>query len=265
MLEFALHRPASLAEAEAALAAGGDVALLAGGHTLLPAIKSRLRAPDALVDLARVPGLDAIARDGDRLWIGALARHAAVADDAAVKAAIPALARLAAVIGDPQVRNRGTLGGSLANNDPAADYPAAVLALDAVIETSRGSHAADDFFQGMFATALGEGEIITRVGFRIPERAAYAKFRNPASRYAMAAVFVARHGGAVRVAVTGAGPCVFRWPEAEAALAADFAAGAVAGLALDPDGLNSDIHGSAEYRAHLAAVMLGRAVSEAAA
>ena len=264
MREFALVRPASLAEAEAAAAGGGDVALLAGGHTLLPAIKSRLRAPDTLVDLSRLPGLDAIARDGDRLWIGALARHAQVADDAGVKAAIPALARLAAVIGDPQVRNRGTLGGSLANNDPAADYPAAVLALDAVIETSRGSHGADDFFQGMFTTALADGEIVTRVGFRIPERAAYAKFRNPASRYAMAGVFVARHGGGARVAVTGAGPGVFRWAEAEAALAASFAPAAVAGLALDADGLNSDIHGSAEYRAHLVAVMLGRAVEEAA-
>ena len=265
MREFALVQPTSLAEAEAALSGSGDVALLAGGHTLLPAIKSRLRAPDTLVDLSRLPGLDGITRDGDRLWIGALARHAKVADDPAVKAAIPALARLAMVIGDPQVRNRGTLGGSLANNDPAADYPAAVLALDAVVETSRGSHGADDFFQGMFTTALADGEIVTRVGFRIPERAAYAKFRNPASRYAMAGVFVAKTGGTVRVAVTGAGPGVFRWAEAEAALAANFAPAAVAGLALDSDGLNSDIHGSAEYRAHLAAVMLGRAVKEAAA
>ena len=264
MREFALVRPTSLADAEAALGGGGDVALLAGGHTLLPAIKSRLRAPDTLVDLSLVPGLDAIAREGDRLWIGARVVHARVAGDAAVKAAIPALAALAALIGDPQVRNRGTLGGSLANNDPAADYPAAVLALDAAVETSRGSHGADDFFQGMFATALGDGEIVTGVGFRVPERAAYAKFRNPASRYAMAGVFVAKFGDGVRVAVTGAGPGVFRWSEAETALGANFAPAAVDGLALDPDGLNSDIHGSAEYRAHLAAVMLGRAVAEAA-
>lgn len=256
MIAMTYHRPSSLAEAAALVARGGDVAYLAGGHTLVPAMKSRLRAPDALVDLTGLPGLNAIVRADDRLWIGALARHAAVADSADVRAAIPALANLAGRIGDPQVRNRGTLGGSLANNDPAADYPAAVLALDAVIETDRGSHAADDFFQGMFTTALAEGEIITRVGFRIPEAAAYAKFANPASRYALVGVFAARYRDGVRVAVTGAGAEVFRWADAEAALEGGKPLDTVV---LAADDLNSDIHASAAYRAHLAHVMLCRA------
>lgn len=268
MRGFALQRPATLAAATAAFAAGGEAALLAGGHTLLPAMKSRLRMPDTLVDLSQVAGLTGISRDGDRLWIGAMTRHATVADDATVKAAIPALAKLAIAIGDPQVRNRGTLGGSVANNDPAADYPAAVVALDGVIETSTGSHSADDFFNGMFSTALADGEIVTRVGFRVPTHAAYAKFRHPASRYAVVGVFVAKFasgaGDGVRVVVTGAGPGVFRWAEAEAALGGSFAAAAVKGLVLDAGDLNSDIHASAQYRASLAGVMLGRAVTEAA-
>lgn len=263
MREFVLERPGSLAAAAAAFAGGSEAAFLAGGHTLIPAMKARLRAPDVLVDLSAVPGLTGVSRDGDRLWIGALTTHAAVADDATVQAALPGLARLAAQIGDPQVRNRGTIGGVLANNDPAADYPAAALALDAVIDTDRGSHGADDYFQGMFATALAEGEIITRVGFRIATRAAYAKFRHPASRYALVGVFVAQHGDGVRVAVTGAGPGVFRWAEAEAALSADFSASAIAGLVLDSAELNSDIHASADYRAHLAGVMLAEAVAAA--
>jgi len=257
MIDAAYHRPASLAEAAALAARGGDVAYLAGGHTLIPAMKSRLRAPDALVDLSAIAGLDGIALEGDRLRIGAMARHAAVADGEDVKRAIPALAKLVSLIGDPQVRNRGTLGGSVANNDPAADYPAAVLALDAVIETDRGSHAADDFFQGMFATALADGEIITRIGFRVPDAAAYAKFAHPASRYALVGVFVARFADGVRVAVTGAGPGTFRWTAAEAAIAGG---GVVPALA--PDDLNSDIHASAEYRAHLAGVMLARALGD---
>ncbi len=249
----AYHRPATLGEAVALLGTGGDVACLAGGHTLIPAMKSRLRAPDALVDLAKVPGLTGIAQGGGRIWIGAMTRHAEVA----AKAPIVALARLADGIGDPQVRNRGTLGGSVANNDPAADYPAAVLALDAVIETDRGTHAADNFFLGMFTTALEEGEIITRIGFRAPMEAAYAKFAHPASRYALVGVFVARFAEGVRIAVTGAGPGVFRWTEAEAAVASGAAI-----PPLSPDDLNSDIHAGAEYRAHLAAVMLRRALGE---
>jgi carbon-monoxide dehydrogenase medium subunit len=263
MRDFAFARPSALADAAAAFANGGEAAYIAGGHTLLPAIKSRLRMPDTLIDLAAIPGLAGISRDGDRLWIGAMTTHATVAGDATVAAAIPGLARLAAGIGDQQVRNRGTLGGVIANNDPAADYPAAVLALDAIVETSTGTHAADDYFQGMFTTALADGEIVTRVGFKVPQAAAYAKFRHPASRYAIVGVFVARHAGGVRVAVTGAGPGVFRWHEAEAALSANFAAAAVEGLTLDPADLNTDIHASAEVRAHLCGVMLAKAIAEA--
>ena len=259
MRDFAYARPASLADAAAAFAGGGEAAFIAGGHTLLPAIKSRLRMPDTLVDLAAIPGLAGVARDADRLWVGAMTTHATVAAEAT---AIPALAKLAGAIGDQQVRNRGTLGGVIANNDPAADYPAAVLALDAVVETDRGRHAADDYFQGMFATALADGEIVTRVGFRVPQAAAYAKFRHPASRYAIVGVFVARFAEGVRVAVTGAGPGVFRWTEAEAALSANFSAAAVAGLVLDDGDLNTDIHASAEFRAHLAGVMLAQAIKD---
>ncbi len=263
MRDFDYARPASLADAAAAFAGGGEAAFIAGGHTLLPAIKSRLRMPDTLVDLAAIPGLAGVALEGDTLWIGAMTTHASVSTDATVTSAIPALARLAAGIGDQQVRNRGTLGGVIANNDPAADYPSAVLALDAVVETDRGTHSADDYFQGMFSTALEDGEIIRRVGFKVPLAAAYAKFRHPASRYAIVGVFVARYASGVRVAVTGAGPGVFRWAEAEAALTASFTAAAVAGLSLDPADLNTDIHAGAEYRAHIASVMLAKAISEA--
>lgn len=262
MRDFAYDRPATVAAAAAAFAASGDAAFIAGGHTLLPAMKSRLRQPETLIDLRGVPGLDTIARDGDMLWIGALATHATVAADPVVAAAIPGLAALAVLIGDPQVRNRGTIGGVLANNDPSADYPAALVALGGTVETDRGSYAADDFFQGMFATALNDGEIITRVGVAVPRRSAYAKFRHPASRYAVVGVYVADTATGIRVAVTGAGPGVVRWPEAEAALTADFTAAAAHGLVLGGD-LNTDIHASAEYRAHLAGVMLGRAVAAA--
>lgn len=258
MREFEFARATSLAEAAAQFASGGEAAYIAGGHTLIPAMKSRLRLPDRLVDITAIPGLDRIARDGDLLWIGATARHAAVAGDATVKAAIPSLAKLAILIGDPQVRNRGTLGGAIANNDPAADYPAACLALDATVETTGGRYQADDFFLGMFTTALADGEIVTRVGFRRPEAGAYAKFRHPASRYAMVAVYVARFADGWRVAVTGAAPAVFRWTAAEAALAAGTP---LDGVALDAAELNSDIHASADYRAHLCGVMLAQAVA----
>ncbi|WP_439546443.1 FAD binding domain-containing protein [Sandarakinorhabdus sp.] len=252
MRDFALQRPANLADAASAFASGGEAAYLAGGHTLIPAMKSRLRMPDALIDLSAL-GLNGITRDGDHLWIGAMTTHA---DVAAGATAIPGLAALANLIGDNQVRNIGTIGGSLANNDPAADYPAAALALDAIIETDRGSHVAADFFQGMFSTALADGEIITRVGFAIPQASAYGKFRHPVSRYAMVGVYVAQHASGWRVAVTGAGPGVFRWSDAEAALAAGTEA-----PALPADDLNSDIHASAEYRAHLCGVMLKQAVT----
>jgi carbon-monoxide dehydrogenase medium subunit len=253
MQPFELARPATLADAAAAFR--GDAAFLAGGHTLIPAMKTRLRTVETLVDLGRVPGLDGIARAGDRLVVGAMVRHAAVAASPEVRDAIPGLARLAGGIGDPQVRVRGTLGGSLANNDPAADYPAAALALDAEIVTDRGTHVADDFFQGMFTTALGEGELITAVRFAVPEASAYAKHHHPASRYALAGVFVARFANGVRVAVTGSTTAVTRWPEAEAALAA----GGALPAALDHPDLASDIHASADYRAHLAGVMLAKA------
>jgi len=264
MRDFAYHRPVSLAEAAAAFADGGEAAYIAGGHTLIPAIKSRLRAPDALIDLASVPGLTGVSLDGDRLQIGAMTRHAQLVTDPVAHAHLPSLARMAAQVGDPQVRACGIIGGVLANNDPAADYPAAALALDARIETDRATHAAQDYFQGMFATALEDGEIITRIGFRLPARAAYAKFRHPASRYAIVGVFAAQHrDGSVRVAVTGAGPGVFRWVEAEAALSTNWSAAAVAGLALDAEALNTDLHASADYRAHLCGVMLAQAVQEA--
>ena len=263
MREFAYDRPTSLPAAAAAFAAGGEAAFVAGGHTLLSAMKSRLRAPDTLIDLSGISGLTGVRRDGDLLWIGALTTHAAVAADPTVAGAIPGLAALALLIGDPQVRNRGTIGGVLANNDPSADYPAALLALGGSVETDRSVYAADDFFRGMFATALADGEIITRVGFMVPRRSAYAKFRHPASRYAVVGVYVADAVAGVRVAVTGAAPSVVRWPEAEAALTANFTPAAAAGLVLGGD-LNTDIHASAEYRAHLAGVMLGRGVAAAA-
>ena len=259
MRNFDYSRAGSLEEATQLFHSGGEAALIAGGHTLLPAMKSRLRAPDRLVDITAIPGLDHITRDGDRLWIGATARHAVVAEDATVRGAIPSLARLALIIGDPQVRNRGTIGGSVANNDPAADYPAACLALDAVIETTTGSHSADQFFLGMFATALEDGEIIRRIGFAIPLAGAYAKFRHPASRYAIVGVYVARHANGHRVAVTGAGPGVFRWSEAEAVLDAGQP---IDDLRVDASEMNSDIHASADYRAHLCGVMLAQAFAE---
>lgn len=254
MQPFTLVRPSSLAEAGSAFS--GDAAYLAGGHTLIPAMKSRLRSVETLVDLSTVPGLADIAVEGDRLVIGAMARHARVAASPVVREAIPGLAALAGGIGDPQVRNRGTLGGSIANNDPAADYPAAVLALDGVVETTQGAHAADDYFQGMFATSLVEGEIVTAVRFRIPKASAYAKHPHPASRYALAGVYVARFAEGHRVAVTGATTGVVRWAEAEAALDAG---SALDGLALVHGDLASDIHAGAEYRGHLAGVMLRKA------
>ena len=255
MNPFDLVRPKTLADAKSAFR--GDAAWLAGGHTLIPAMKSRLRTVETLVDLSSVPGLEAITRDGDRIVIGAMARHAVVAQNAVVLGAIPGLAALAGGIGDPQVRNRGTIGGSVANNDPAADYPAAVLALDAVIETSHGAHAAEDYFQGMFATALADGELITAIRFRIPDAGAYAKHPHPASRYALAGVFVARFADGHRVAVTGATMGVVRWTEAEQLLESG---GSLEGLVLNSDELSQDIHASAEFRGHLAGVMLRQAV-----
>ncbi len=263
MYDFAYHKPTSVADAVKILAADPDARPISGGQTLLPALKHRLNKPTSVVDLSGIAELKGISRSGNTLRIGALTRHIDVANSAEVKAAIPALARMASTIGDTQVRNRGTMGGSVSNNDPAADYPSAVLALNATVVTDKRRIAADDFFQGMFTTALEPGELLVAIEFPIPEKAGYAKMRNPASRYVMAGVFVAKTGGAVRVAVNGAGPCVFRQPAMEAALSSNWSADAVAGVKQAADDLNSDIHGSAEYRAHLVTVMAKRAVADA--
>jgi aerobic carbon-monoxide dehydrogenase medium subunit len=260
---FTYRRPNSLAEAEAALKGSPDAKLLAGGQTLIATMKQRLASPSLLIDIARLGELRFVRRDGDALVIGAGSRHHDVATSEDVRKAIPALAELAEMIGDPAVRHMGTLGGSLANNDPAADYPAAVLALNATVATTKRAIAADDFFRGMFSTALDEDEIIKSVSFPIPEKAAYAKFRNPASRYAIAGVFVAKAKQGVRLAVTGAGSGVFRVAQMEAALAKSFSPEAIANIAVPPDDLNSDIHASAEYRAHLVTIMAKRAVKAA--
>ena len=262
MYDFTYHRPSSLAEA-AKLAASGEAKIIAGGMTLVPTMKQRLASPTDLIDLAGIGELKGIKVDGNTVTIGAMTTHAEVAHSADVKKAIPALAVLAEGIGDPQVRNRGTIGGSLSNNDPAADYPAAVLGLDATIVTNKRRIKADDFFKGMFETALAGDEIVTAVSFPKPEKAGYAKFPNPASRYAMVGVMVAKTAGGVRVAVTGAGPGVFRQKDMEKALSGNFSADALKGVKVDSKNLNSDIHGSAEYRAHLVGVMAGRAVAAA--
>jgi carbon-monoxide dehydrogenase medium subunit len=231
--------------------------------TLVPTMKQRLAAPSDLIDLNGIAELSGIAREGDSVVIGAMTRHADVAASDVVRGAIPALAALAEGIGDPQVRNRGTLGGSVANADPAADYPAALVGLNATVHTDRRAVAADDFFTSLFETALGDDEIITRVSFPVPEKAAYMKFPNPASRYAIVGVFVAKGTNGVRVAVTGAGASVYRVTEMEQALASSFAPEAVAAISVPADELNSDIHASAEYRAHLVTVMAKRAVAKA--
>lgn len=263
MYPFAYHRPTSLPEALAVLRDAADGRLIAGGMSLLPALKQRLASPSDIVDLGGLAELRSIRLAGVTLEIGALATHDAVATSPEVGCAIPALAALAGGIGDPQVRNRGTLGGSLATNDPAADYPAAVLALNAVVHTDRRAINADDFFKGMFETALAQDEIITRVSFPLPSHAAYARFQQPASSYTLVGAFVARTADGVRVAVTGAGPSVFRPTAIEKRLAAAFAPAALDGLAIAPEGLNTDVHGSAEYRAHLVTVMVMRAVAAA--
>ena len=260
MYEFSYLKAKSLSEAVEFIAANPEAKLLAGGMTLLPTLKQRLARPSHLLDIAGLPELAGIAVKDGRLSLGAATRHHEIAASAAVRQALPALAYLANQIGDPQVRNRGTLGGSVANNDPAADYPAAVLALDATIVTTRREIGAGDFFQGMFATALEADEIIVRLSFPVPRRAAYEKFPHPASGYAMAGVFVAETKTGVRVAVTGAGPGVFRWSEAESALAANLSAAALDKLTLDPATMNEDIHATREYRANLARVMAQRAV-----
>ena len=263
MQAFAYAKPASTAEAARAAATDG-AKLLAGGQTLLSSMKLGLAAPESLVDLAGISALKGISVTGGVVRIGAMCSHAAVAANAELQAAIPALAELAGKIGDRQVRNRGTLGGSLANNDPAACYPAAVLGLGATVHTDRRDIAADDFFTGMFETALAEGELITAVSFPVPARAGWQKFKQPASRFSIVGVFVSQGPQGVRVAVTGAGACVFRASGLEALLAADlprsWSAAALAAARVSADGFNTDLHGSAEYRAALVPVLAARAV-----
>ena len=259
MIEFEFVKPATVADAVKALAADGAQAL-AGGQTLTPTMKQRLATPSVLVSLNGIAEMKGVKAAGGVVTIGAATTHTTVAKEAA--AAYPALAKLAGGIGDPAVRNRGTIGGSIANNDPAACYPAAALASGAVIMTNKRSIKADDFFKGMFATALDEGEIITSVSFPVPAKAAYAKFDQPASRFALCGVFVAKFADGVRVAVTGASNNgVFRWTEAEAALSANFSAAAISGLKVSATDMISDLHGTADYRAHLVKVLTGRAVS----
>jgi len=263
MYSFQYEKAKTLAAAGETLKKKKEAKLVAGGMTLIPTLKLRLAKPSHLVDLAGLKDLVGIKASKAGVTIGAMTTHNAVANSAAVQKAIPALAHLAEGIGDPAVRNRGTIGGSISNNDPAADYPAGLMALGATIVTNQRKLPADKFFTGMFETALKRGEIVTAVEFPIPKRAAYMKFPNPASRYAIVGVFVAETASGVRVAVTGAGGGVFRVPEMEAALAKKFAPESVEKVSVSADGLNEDIHASAEYRAHLVTVMAKRAVAAA--
>lgn len=263
MTPFVFHRPASVASAVQLRSAQPDASYLAGGQSLLPAMKLGLAGPSDLIDLSLLPGAQGITADGSSLRIGAMTPHAVVAASAEVLKHIPALACLASGIGDPAVRSRGTVGGSLAQNDPAACWPAAALGLGATVHTDRRQIAADDFFKGLYETALEAGELITAVSLPVPKRAAYVKFKQPASRFALVGVFVSEGPQGVRVAVTGAGPCVFRAVTLEAALAKGFSAQALDGLSVSAEGLNSDLHGSAAYRAHLVGVLARRAVEQA--
>jgi carbon-monoxide dehydrogenase medium subunit len=263
MQDFEFQRAATVADAVEALRAAPEGKLLAGGQSLLPVLKLNLAAPSALISISAISQLKGVRREGAVLVIGAGTTHAEVASSGDVQSALPGLSALAEQIGDPQVRNRGTLGGSVAHNDPAADYPAALVALGATIVTDRRELAAEAFFTGMFETALARDELVTAVKFPIVQRAGYAKFPNPASKYAIVGVMVAQGSGGVRVAVTGAGPCVFRFAAAEKALAQRFAPEAIDGLTHPADDLLSDLHAAADYRAHLIPVMTKRAVAAA--
>ncbi len=263
MHDFNYHRPTKAADAQKLIKKHKDGALMSGGMTLVPTMKQRLAAPSDIIDLTGL-GNSGVKVLKTKVTVHAGTTHAEVATDKDLKKAIPSLCALAGGIGDPHVRNCGTIGGSIANNDPAADYPAALVALDATVVTSKRKLSADKFFKGMFETALSRDEIVMAVEFPIPDKSGYAKFPNPASRYAMVGVYVADHGkGNVRVAVTGAGAGVFRQKAMEKALSADFSANAVSGIATKADDLNEDIHASAEYRAHLVGVMAKRAVAGA--
>lgn len=263
MYEFNYHKASSIDEAKNLQSGAEEGKYMSGGMTLLPTLKQRLARPSDVIDLAEVPDMAGIEVSGDTVTIKAMTRHAAVAASPEVQKAIPALAKLAGGIGDPMVRNRGTIGGSIANSDPAADYPAAVVGLGATIHTDRRTIAGDDFFKDLFETALEDGEMITKVEFPIPDKAGYMKFPNPASRYCIVGVMVSQKGGETRVGVTGAGACAFRVADMESALGGNFSPDAVAEIKISDGDLNSDIHASAEYRAHLVTVMAKRAVAEA--
>ncbi|MGB6937361.1 MAG: xanthine dehydrogenase family protein subunit M [Xanthobacteraceae bacterium] len=264
MYAFTFHRPQTVRQAAGLLTKNEEAKLLAGGQTLLPTMKLRLAGPPQIVDMTLIEGLSGIELSGRSLTVGAMTRHYEVNASPVVQQEVPVLAKLAGMIGDPAVRHRGTIGGSVANNDPNADYPAACLGLGATIITNKRRIKADDFFTGMFSTVLEPTEIITKVSFPIPKKAAYQKFRNQASRFALVGVFVAKRGSEIRVAVTGAGSNgVFRVPSFEEALKKRFSPKSLEGMTIPADGMNSDIHGSAEYRAHLVGVLARRAVAEA--
>jgi carbon-monoxide dehydrogenase medium subunit len=263
MYNFEYTRPASAADAIKA-AADEDASFMAGGQTLIPTLKQRLRQPSTVIDLGAIGDLKGITVTADTVTIGAMTCHADVQFSADIQRVAPVIAELAGGIGDPQVRNRGTIGGSISNNDPAADYPSAVLGLDAKVHTNKRVIAADDFFLGLFETALEPGELVTKVVFPVPKRAAYMKFPNPASRYAIVGVFVAETASGVRVAVTGAGPGVFRVTAMEEALAKSFTPAAIKGITVPAGDLNGDMHASPEYRAHLIGVMAERAIAKIA-
>ena len=266
MYAFTFHRPQTVRQAAGLLTKNEEAKLLAGGQTLLPTMKLRLAGPPQIVDMTLIEGLSGIELSGRSLTVGAMTRHCEVNASPVVQQEVPVLAKLAGMIGDPAVRHRGTIGGSVANNDPNADYPAACLGLGATIITNKRRIKADDFFTGMFSTVLEPTEIITKVSFPIPKKAAYQKFRNQASRFALVGVFVAKRGSEIRVAVTGAGSNgVFRVTAFEEALKKRFSPKSLEGMTIPADGMNSDIHGSAEYRAHLVGVLARRAVAAALA
>ncbi|MFT7652017.1 MAG: carbon-monoxide dehydrogenase medium subunit [Candidatus Azotimanducaceae bacterium] len=262
MYRFNYHKPSNVAEAVALFQAADDPMYLSGGMTLIPTMKQRLAAPTDLIDLSQLGELAGVEVSDTEITVGAFTRHNDVANSKEIGAKLPVLAKLAGLIGDNQVRNRGTLGGSVANSDPAADYPAAIVGLGATVTTQKRDIGADDFFQDLFETALKPGEIITRISFPIPIRAAYRKFPNPASRYAVVGVMVAEFESGFRVGVTGAGPCAFRASGIEEVLADNLAPSAVDSVEVPEAGFNSDLHASAEYRAHLVKVMAKRAIQD---
>lgn len=262
MYQFNYHKPATVEEAVTLFNDSEDAFYLSGGQTLIPTLKQRLATPSDLIDLSGIEALKGVTVSNDQVSVGAFTRHADVAGNAQIRSTLPVLAFVAEQIGDAQVRNLGTIGGSVANSDPAADYPAAVIGLGATIHTQKRSIAADDYFQDLFETALEPGEVITRIDFPVPVRAAYRKFPNPASRYVVAGVLVADFGGSIRVGVTGAGPCAFRATAIEEVLSRSLSPDALADIEVPDAGFNSDLHASAEYRAHLVKVMAERAVAD---